>query len=235
VLGPAGRDGPEQPGTHDGRDERGQVGPVGPRQAAGDEQAADGRAHHDGRVEQDLAQGHGGREQVAADHVRHGSRPGGRVQGPQGGLGCGGPVDVPQGRVPVERAQEEEPGGPRAADLGHQDQPAPVHPVGHGACGDGEDDERDELDQPDQPHGEGRTGEDVDLEGEGDHGDLRPHRGDELAEPQDPEVPGSPERGEVDGQPAEGRAGTAAQPGDAMAFGLFLVDRLGRVRHAGRR
>jgi Transmembrane secretion effector len=59
------------------------------------------------------------------------------------------------------------------------------------------------------------VGEQIDLQGKRDGGDLPPGDGDELADPQEPEVAVPPQRLDVDGQPAEHRPG--ARPGAAPA------------------
>jgi hypothetical protein len=154
---------------------RGQVGP-------GHDHSGQGRAGDHPDLHEDLVQGGRGREQLAPDQGGDAGVAGRGVDRVQPGLEGGEHEQRPHRRA-GEQGVGDQPGAQcPARQLHPQQQLAPVDPVGDGPADQGEQQERDELGQAEQSDQERRAGDQVDLEGDRDHGDLAAEDREQLAE-----------------------------------------------------
>jgi hypothetical protein len=163
--------------------------PVGDGEArGGDDQAAERRPDHLGRLEHGLVQRGRRRELLPAHQPGQRRRPGRRVDAGHAGGRRGEHEDGPQARGLERRVQRQTGAGRRHQHLGQQEQLAPVHRVGDGAAPQRPDDERAELHEAHQAHREGRPGLLVHLDGHGGDRDLPADDRDDLSDPEQPEV-----------------------------------------------
>ena len=142
-----------------------------------------------------------GRELLPGDHRRHHGVAGGQVDAPQPGVEGAEDVERPEGGL-VERGVDGQ--GHAGGGLGHhvgQEQLAPVDGVGDGAAHQGHDHQGPERGQPGEPHRQRRLGEEVHLVRDGHHRELAAHVGHGVADEQEPEVAGLPQRRDVGQDP----------------------------------
>jgi hypothetical protein len=119
--------------------------------------------------------------------------------------------------VRQERVAGKEERDDREAGLRAEQKPAAVDGVGDRAADDRHDEERHERAEAQQPYGERRAGEVVELDRNGDEGDLAADVRDRLARPEAPEGRRVPERRDVE----RGAAQQPAEAGLAIRCDLF--------------
>ena len=123
-----------------------------------------------------------------------------------------------------QRVRQEQTRAERQSDLDQREDLASVERVGDPREPDRREGERDERDQPDQADREHRVGDRIDLDQDGDVGDLVPDLRDEQPGEQEPVVAVALERRDIDGEGAEGAAGPAGPfDRDLILFELELL------------
>ena len=185
-------------------DEAHDIDAVRPREAeASDDDPADRGPDDERRLEHRLVQRERGRELRFRYEVRGDRRPHCQREAREARDRRGREVHDHDVGVADHRDREQHPRRHRLAGLGHEQEPAPVDAVDERAAEHGDPDERHQLHQTDRTHRERRVGEPVHLDVQGDETHERAGLGDQLAEPQEPEVTRRTERSDVDGDPPD--------------------------------
>lgn len=146
----------------------------------GDHQSAECRTGDQGRLEQHDVERERTREPLEADDVGDDRRAGWCIDRPDQRRHPHHCVDREQRRVADEGSDGEQHGGARETDLGHEQDAAPVEPVGDSTARERAGDQRHCLHQSEQADGKRRPSERVDLERDRDQRDLASDQGDEL-------------------------------------------------------
>ena len=194
----------QQPDREHRRAERHGVDSVGRRKTDGrDQDSGHRRARDAGELEHDVLDGDRGQQLLFPYELRC-QRVSRRALKPVGGRAQGlARVQRPDLRVGQQGVDEEADGHEEECDVGDEEHPPAVDGVGDRAAVDRDDQQRDERRDPEQADEQRRPRLVVELERNGDRGDLASDRRDARAEPQPPERPRAAQGTDVDRDPCE--------------------------------
>ena len=196
-----GRDGRQHGGGDQCHDEGQRVEGIDEGQPNAEEDTRKGRSYNRADLDDDLHHCEGRCQVATLDHAGDRCHAGGVGEAHAPRRECTDDVEHDQGRVRRRSIDGHGTAGEDQCDCGPHHDAATVDGIADRTRPQRSGDERDELRQADGTNLQRRPGHRIDLEGDGDDGQLIPEHGDQLAGEEQTEVAALPQRGGVHEDP----------------------------------